>query len=324
MNKEMSQPRKSRFGTTSLAYLDITGAIFFWATLEMMVKLTRADISAISLNFFRFTIGGFVLLLFVIFRKRLTQLKYFFQKYWKYYIPSALFGLAIGMFLYSYGIHFTKAAVAASIISANPIFISTYMIIFQGEKAKKWKIIGIIVGFLGVLIIITQLNFTDFFNSEYLYGNIMVLLGTLFWCTQVIIGKLVFNRHIQEKEKQTNNGVKIPEISSLEYNTITFLVTGILNLPFLFIPNIFQGIISQTWNSWLALLFLGLFPAGLAYLLFFRGLEKLDASKGTNIFYLKPIFATILAFIFLNEIPSIYFYLGMVIEVIALYLIAKK
>jgi len=48
-------------------------------------------------------------------------------------------------------------------------------------------------------------------------------------------------------------------------------------------------------------LYLGIFVTGLAYLLFFEALKKIPAATGSMFFFMKPVIASVLAFLLLNE-----------------------
>jgi drug/metabolite transporter (DMT)-like permease len=110
----------------------------------------------------------------------------------------------------------------------------------------------------------------------------------------------------------------------MDFNAITFLWSVILNFPFLFIGNELIRIPQYSGLTWGILIYLGIFTGGLGYVLFFKGLQLMEASKGITIFYLKPIIATFLSFLLLHEVPGPSLYIGIVIEIVALFLVAHK
>ena len=310
-------------GKKILAYFEITFAVFIWATIELVMHLFQEPTSGLIILFFRFMFGGIFLLAIVIFTKRHRNLMLLIKRYPSYYIPAALIGLTLGMWLFSEGTLRTQPAIAATIISTNPIFISLYMMFFQGEKKSWAKILGIFLGFMGIILILTEGHFTLFFENEYLIGNLMVLAGTVFWVINLIIGKLLLSKIIPSSQNEMELEEKL-NISSLEFNTVTFLITGFILIPLILRPAQLNLIISYNFDTWIKLFYLGIFPTGIAYFFYFRGIKSLPASKGANLFYLKPIFSTILAYIILDYIPSNIFYIGIGIEIIALLLITYK
>ena len=55
-----------------------------------------------------------------------------------------------------------------------------------------------------------------------------------------------------------------------------------------------KNISHYTPTSWLGVLYLGIITGGLGYVLFFKGLKYMEASRGINAFYFKPVIATLL------------------------------
>lgn len=322
------------------AYLSLLGAVFLFASIEISMKLIQGNTSPLLMNFFRFAIGGITLGIYAILSKKTQSIQKLIHSYPKYYIPASLIGLFGGMFLFTYGTTLTTAPLSAVIISSNPLMISTYMILFQGEKRTTSKIAGIILGFIGMVIIITEFNFSQFLNSDLLLGNVLVLLGTLLWVVDLIIGKILMKKSREDpaisdvqptSDLQSTSEVQSPTevqkqtpISSLDYNVVTFLVASLAMLPFLFTLDQLEIILHHSWETWAGLLYLGIFTTGFGYLLFFKGLEGLEASQGSNIFYFKPIFTIGLSFILFSSLPAFSFYIGFAIEIIAIILISKK
>ena len=301
-----------------VGYMYIIIGIFTWSTIEITIKLIQSESSPISLNFFRFSIGGLVLILYALISKRTKSLLPLFKQYPKYYLPAAIFGLVAGMILFAIGTAKTEASLAATIFSSNPIIISLFMILCRDEKKNPKKILGIILGFLGVLVIITEFRFGVLFKSEYLIGNILVFAGMSLWCIDVIIGK-----EIMKKTLKLENNDELA-IDSLSFNIVTFISTTVLYVPLLTYLDEWQIISNFSWTTWIGMLYLGIITTGLGYILFFKGMHMIEASKGINLFYLKPIFATILSFIILKEQPTIFLFIGIAIEIIALILITKE
>ena len=299
-----------------LPYLYLIFAIFLWATIEIAIKSIQDNTTPILINFLRFFIGGISLLIYNILSRNTHTLKNLIKSFPKSYLIASLFGLTIGMTLFAYGTSLTESFLAAAIISSNPLMISTYMILFKGEKRSLNKIFGIILGFFGMFAIITEFKFKDFLQLENLLGNILVLIGTALWCIDLIIGKNLLDKAKENEE--------VGEVTSLDFNIVTFLTSSIFMIPFLFLPGQFSTLLNQTWDTWLVLLYLGILATGISYFLFFKGIGKMEASKGINIVYLKPIFATILSFLIFNTSPSLYFYIGCGIEILALIIISYE
>lgn len=280
------------------------------------MSLIQDNTTPILINFLRFFIGGISLLFYNILTRNTQTLKNLIKTFPKSYLIASFFGLTIGMTLFAYGTSMTEPFLAAAIISSNPLLISTYMILFKGEKRSFKKIFGIILGFIGMIMIITDFKFKDFLQTEYMIGNILVFIGTALWCVDLIIGKTLL-----EKTKENEDNFKV---TSLDFNIVTFLASSLFMIPLLTLPGEFTILINQNLRTWLILLYLGILATGVSYLLFFKGISKMEASKGINLVYLKPIFATTLSFVIFKTNPSLFFYIGCTIEVLALIIISYE
>lgn len=310
----MEQPSPAKNARLGYFYLFI--GIFTWATIEIVIKLLQGAVSPYVINYSRMVLGSMTLFVYIFLTKKGPNLLYLLRTYPWQTIIASIIGLAIGLSLYTYGTTGTRAAIAATIFSFNPVIVAIYMMNFGGESRNIWKWIGVILGFLGVLIIITQFNFVDFFKADYFMGNLLVFLGMILWCIHIIVGKNLFNI----TPTQPNSY----KITSLDYNALTFFIAAVVMTPIMIFNGEFSAFTSISEEIWLQLLYLGIITTGFGYLWFFKGLALMDASKGINAFYFKPILATIMAFFILGDVPNVHLFIGIGIEIIALLLVSKK
>ena len=85
----------------------------------------------------------------------------------------------------------------------------------------------------------------------------------------------------------------------------------------------------QPWNlnpsieSTLALIYLGVFPTGIAWLLRFRILKKNGLVFQSQVAYLIPIFGVILGFIFLKELITPKVIVALIAVICGIFLVSK-
>jgi len=65
-----------------------------------------------------------------------------------------------------------------------------------------------------------------------------------------------------------------------------------------------------TLGSTTAVAYLGVFPGFVAYVLYNRGVSEVGANRASLFIHLMPVFGTLLAALFLAEVPQWYHYLG--------------
>ncbi|WKY46772.1 EamA family transporter [Eubacteriaceae bacterium ES3] len=99
-----------------------------------------------------------------------------------------------------------------------------------------------------------------------------------------------------------------------EYSYSDVTVTGLNNLVLAFVCIVLfnRQFTFNTINipGWIALLYLGVFQIGVAYLVFLKGVKRVSALKSSMIALLEPILNPIFVMIFVGEVPSALSFLG--------------
>lgn len=294
-------------------YLIIILAIFTWSFSEIIVKLVQEEANAASLSFYRFFLGGIFLLSILFIKRDLKDLKRMFKNNWKLFFLSSSFAFGISNILYFIGLFYTKANIAATIYSTYTIWSTIFSIYILKEKNNiLFKFIGLIIGIGGVALLMINFDFFDIVSLEYLFGNILVLLGAILWGIYTVLGK-----------KIQINGSNIPN-NSLKFSMISNFLASLPNLILMFFFSDKNSYINYNFEIWSHIFFLGFICTGLGIFLLFEGLKKLELSKGMSLALLKPIFVTFLAFFILNEIPTLTLLISMILIIIAIFLINQN
>lgn len=277
----------------SLAY--ITLAIFLWSTIEVLSKFIQFQITPLVLGFIRFFLGTSVLLVVCVLSGRLHLTKGAIYKKWKRFIMIGVaLGITIGFF--HHGITLTHASSAAVIFSINPIFVAS-LASLRDEKLSINQILGLTLGFLGAVFIITEAkNISALLSSEYIKGNFLMLISSITWSLYTIYGREY----------------------SKEFDALTATLLGFIPATFfLFIAAFLLEdltLISRlSFLTWSVVIFLGAVVIGVGYLSYFMGLKRVEASKGITLFYLKPALASIFAYLLLGEIFTVWLIAGIVV-----------
>lgn len=294
-------------------YLIILIGVFTWSFSEIIVKLLQGSVGAISLSFFRYFIGGLFLLFILVIKRDLSGIIKMIKENWPLLLISSCFALGIGNMIYFIGVTNTKANVAATIYTTYPMWITFYSIFILNEKSNlKLKFIGIVIGLIGIAILMTNFNIMELFSPQNLFGNFFVLLGSIIWSFYSVLGKKI---QINE-EKTSNIALKFCMVSS-------FLASITIFIILIFTPEL-ETFMNYSFESWLWISFLGIVPSGLGTFLLFEGIKRIEVSKGMSLAFCKPIFATILAFFILNELPTIALLISISLVIASIILINKN
>jgi drug/metabolite transporter (DMT)-like permease len=221
---------------------------------------------------------------------------------WKTWGIFAILGptsLAIPIFLISWGEQTIDSAVASILNATVPLFtIVIAHLLLQDDKMNLPKVLGLLIGFAGVVVLMSK----DLFSSAHgsVLGQAAVILASIFYA-----GSAVFSRKLTQHVKGVARGA-MPLITA----TIFMWIAGPLTeRPFEF-PSL--------PITWIAASWLGILGSGLAMLMFYYLLHEIGPTRTSMVTYLFPVGGVILGVIFLNEHLSWQLLVGTILIVASL------
>jgi len=300
---------------TQKGYLLCLFGVFTWSFSEIIGEYLQGRVGAVSLSFLRFFLAGFFLIFLLGVQHDFEELKTMSKKYFLIILLASMVGLGISNVLYFLGIHFelTQANVASALYTTYPIFATLYAILVLHERKNiLLKTIGFIIGFTGTTILVTDFQFLLVLTPEYLFGNLLLVSAAAMFGIHSVVGKKIFS----SEDKISNIEIK--------YNLITsFLACIPVFLILIFIPEEFGVLFQYTSVEWVLLLFLGFISTAFGLFIFFKGIKKIEVSQGISLALLKPILATIFAFLILGELPTFALIVAIILVSIGVLLINR-
>ena len=278
--------------------------IVFWAFAFPFIKLGLEELSPINLTIMRLFIACILFFLFLLIKpKKFSKL----QK--KDIVPIFLLGF-FGVIVYhlglNYGEQYVSASVASLIIAIIPVFVVFLALTFLKEKITFKIIIGVVLSLIGVLIISIFGKPENSIEISYISGAITVLISSLVGAGYTVAGKKMLSRY-----------------SPLSLTIYAFLFGSLGLIPFVNLT-LFEQVATLSIRGWIILLFLGICPTVIAYILWYVALEIKSASKlGTYLFFI-PVLSTILSVILLNEKITWLFVIGGALVIFGLYIVNKR
>ena len=103
----------------------------------------------------------------------------------------------------------------------------------------------------------------------------------------------------------------------------TFTIWAGTFFMFIFFPNLFETIKNADFKNTLAVIYLGVFPAAIAYIVWMYVLQSIPASHAASFLYLSPVIAALVAWFWLGEIPVFLSIIGGVLALIGVILVNK-
>ena len=205
---------------------------------------------------------------------------------------SALFNPFIYFIGESYGLERVSASVSAFIIATIPVFTPFVAYWYLRERLSVTNVVGLVISFLGVLMIIFNL---DMSLAASPVGIAFLFLGVLAALAYgILLKKLTANYH--------------PVTIIGWQNTIG----AFYFLPLFFYfdyPDILE--INPSKTAVYSVILLGVVASSFAYTLYAYVVKAIGISKANIYANLIPVFAAIAAFLFLNETFTTFKIIGM-------------
>jgi drug/metabolite transporter (DMT)-like permease len=110
-------------------------------------------------------------------------------------IVCSLFGIAINQIFFFEGLSRTTPINASIIMVFSPILVLLISNIINKEKISLIKIIGILLGFCGAIILITKGGTLSFAKSENSLGDIMIFLNSISWAIYLVLVKDLMKKY---------------------------------------------------------------------------------------------------------------------------------
>ena len=270
-----------------------------WASAFFNIKIATYSFGPVTIAFLRVFFGSIPVLLLCYFKNIKIEA---FSKDWHWFAMIGFINLVVPFFLIAYGVKSVQSNLAAILMSTTPLS-STILAHFytKNEKFNLVKTIGILIGFSGIIflfsdnILIDQNNFVS---------ALLILLGS----TCYVIGG-VLTLKISNKKNENVTG------SILIWATIIlFPFVAFLEQPWQSTPRI---------DSLASVIYLGIVPTGVAWLLRFRILTQNGLIFQSQVSYLIPIFGVILGFIFLDELITTKVLISLIAVCIGIYFVRQ-
>lgn len=277
----------------------LSGAL--WGTSFPIIKIGLKTIDPFTFVFWRFFISCITLVAIMLLLKKL-EFKITNKKI------LILLGIAnaAGYLLQYIAMPYTTAAKAALFINLSAMWVALLSPKLLGEKFSPKKVAGILFGFVGIVFVSTNLDFSTLSRGQLGADGLLIISG-LTWALFMIYNK-----------KLVTNSTS----STFQYMTLVLIFTFLSIAPFSVLagPDFFA---LDGW-AWAAIVYTAIVCWVLPYFLWLEGLKHLSASTSTVLLLSEIVIAFVASIFILQEPFTIFSSIGAFLIFVAIALVSVK
>jgi drug/metabolite transporter (DMT)-like permease len=293
MNNQLNKPiLKDYFNLFALSAI--------WGTAFIGIEIAIEQLDVFQVTFGRVIVAFFFLLPFVLYKKLSLPKD---KKTWALLSISAILNTTIPFSLINHGQEFITSGMSALMLGFGPfitLLLGQYLT--SDEKISKYKIISILFGFAGLVLLLGDNIIAS--NIDELKGQGFVLMASLSYALSSLV---------------------IRKTTGVSYLNLSFLMCGVsavILIPILFF--VYDNISFSLNNSTIAIIYLGILPTAIASIYRVKMVQEVGIQFMSQVAYLIPIFAMIWAWLVLDEIPKTITLVALVVVLTGLYIRSRS
>jgi len=174
------------------------------------------------------------------------------------------------------------AGTASLIVAFSPAVAAILAAIFLHERITLLKVCGLIVSFVGLVVVVTFGQGIQF-DTRNLGYYLLVLLAACAWGSYSVLGQSLLSGHPQMRVMAAS------------------LSLGGLPLVLLAPPDVWPRLLNLPVRAWVDIAFLSLLCTVLAYVFWLQGIRYLGAARVASFNYLFPLLAVLGGAVLLGE-----------------------
>lgn len=285
------------------AYIALGLVSFFWGTTYIASRIGAQHMPGLFVSGVRQFSSGLILVSFFLARGYSIPA-------WDALKKISLQGillLAIANGLLTWSLEYITSGLAAIIAALVPLFITIFTIWLSScTKITRWMIIGMLIGFGGILTI-----FYDYLgqlhSKSFVFGVALALLSTLSWS---------FGTVYTSKQKLSTDILFAVGLQMLVAGVTILIVCGLTGK--------YVNLADTGQATWLALAYLIVFGSLLAYSAYVFAISNLPPAQVSIYAYINPIVAVGLGWLLLQEKMNANMALGTAITLSGVWLVNKE
>ena len=264
-----------------------------WGGNIVLGRAIAADVPPLGLSFWRWFTVAVILILFN--ARQLPKELPLVRQEWRLIALLSLTGMTIFHSTQYVALNTTTAVNVALIVAVSPLLVPVLARIILKTPISTREVAGIILSFLGLIFVVTKGQPSLIVGLKFTSGDLFMLVGACSWTVYTVLLKR-----------------KPAQLSSLTLLTWASTFAALCLLPlYLWESNVGGRLVELNNTTFISIAYTAIFASLAGFFCFNTGVARLGPAKSLAYVHLIPVFATLLAVIFLGEQLHFYHLLGM-------------
>lgn len=266
-----------------LAYAGLVLTPLFWAGNAVVAKGVVDQIPPMSMSFWRWIIALAILLPFGL--PGVLRHKAIIRQHWLSILALATFSVgAFNSLLYLAAM--TTSAINIALINATiPIMVALLAWLLLGDRTRPLQALGIALAIVGIATVVARGELAVLTGLQAQAGDLVMVLAVASWGLFSVLLR--------------RQAVPLPPLTFL---TVQIATGAMVIFPFYLTDLLFiSGGFEVNRATAVPMMYFAIFPGILAYGFWNHGVHRIGPSKAAIFMYLTPVFASVLAGVFLGE-----------------------
>jgi drug/metabolite transporter (DMT)-like permease len=245
-------------------------------------KIALRTFPALLLNGLRLTTAGALMLPVFAWDRRRRTADAFTSRDVAQLVGIGVFGVALNQFLFVLGLSRTSVAHSSIFANTTPILILVMAALMGLERLTGFKLAGVLVSLTGVVLLRLLDNSPR--SGATFEGDVITFCGAMAFSIFTVLGKTQTRRY-----------------GTITVNTFAYVGGALLLMPVTLWQAARFDFGAVPASAWTAVLYMGLVPSVICYLIYYYALARMEASRLAAYSYLQPVLAILFGIMILHE-----------------------
>lgn len=194
-------------------------------------------------------------------------------------IAGGVMGFVVSQTLTAWALNLTSPVYFSIVASLTPVGVMLMAALFLGEKMSGWKIVGVVLGIAGGLVMLVDVQSVGGGTNDIL-GILLAVLSVLTWAIYLIITRKVSQRYTP--------------VTQMKW---VFLISAVITVPWAWLQPESSALYSAVvqWQGVVEMAFIVLFATVLGYFLIPFAMKYISPTTVSVYTNLQPVVASVVA-----------------------------